>query len=61
MQTIQDHMQDQGLEMQGHCGQWKHRQSRLNRDGGEIGAGDNRSPESIQSIMVAEGTSGECH
>jgi hypothetical protein len=51
-------MQDQGLEMQSHRAQWKHRQSRFDRNGGEIGAENTQAPESIQGDMAAERTPG---
>jgi hypothetical protein len=61
MQTVPDDLQDQGLEMKGHSGQWEHRQYRFKRDGGEIGTGDAQTPKSIQSVMATERTPGMCY
>jgi hypothetical protein len=46
-------MQDQGLEMQGHCGQRKHRQSRFDRDGGklELDTTDHPSPYKVSWLQ----------
>jgi hypothetical protein len=59
--TVPNDLQDPGLEMQGHSGQWEHRQSRFDRDGGKIGAEDAQTPESIQSDMATKRTPGMCY
>ena len=61
MSTVLDDLQDPGLEMQGHSGQWEHRQPRFDRDGGETGAEKEQAPESIQGDVAAEMTPGMCY